>query len=48
MAKFTQYALAAARQALDDAEWKPKDDLSKERTVMRKWKEMKREVTVEE
>ncbi|KAF7721201.1 Mitochondrial beta-keto-acyl synthase [Apophysomyces ossiformis] len=32
MAKFTQYALAAARQALNDAEWIPQDDLSKQRT----------------
>ncbi|KAI9260161.1 ALG6, ALG8 glycosyltransferase family-domain-containing protein [Sporodiniella umbellata] len=33
MAKFTQYAIAAARQALDDADWKPNDPLEKERTV---------------
>ncbi|KAG0162231.1 Mitochondrial beta-keto-acyl synthase [Apophysomyces sp. BC1034] len=32
MAKFTQYALAAARQALNDAEWFPEDEFSKERT----------------
>ncbi|KAG1240403.1 hypothetical protein G6F68_017697 [Rhizopus microsporus] len=35
MAKFTQYAIAAARQALDDADWKPKDVQEKERTVSR-------------
>lgn len=33
MGTFTQYAIAAARQALDDAEWKPKDAIGKERTV---------------
>ncbi|KAJ8659183.1 beta-ketoacyl-acyl-carrier-protein synthase II [Lichtheimia ornata] len=32
MGTFTQYAIAAARQALDDAEWKPKDAIGKERT----------------
>jgi 3-oxoacyl-(acyl-carrier-protein) synthase len=34
MAKFTQYAIAAAHQALQDAEWKPTDAYEKERTVM--------------
>ncbi|KAL0083249.1 ALG6, ALG8 glycosyltransferase family-domain-containing protein [Phycomyces blakesleeanus] len=33
MAKFTQFAIAAARQALEDAEWKPNDESEKERTV---------------
>lgn len=33
MGTFTQYAIAAARQALEDAEWKPEDDIGKERTV---------------
>lgn len=33
MAKFTQYAIAAARQALEDADWKPSDTFEKERTV---------------
>ncbi|KAG1459528.1 hypothetical protein G6F56_006144 [Rhizopus delemar] len=32
MAKFTQYAIAAARQALEDADWKPSDTFEKERT----------------
>ncbi|OAD74790.1 hypothetical protein PHYBLDRAFT_111203 [Phycomyces blakesleeanus NRRL 1555(-)] len=32
MAKFTQFAIAAARQALEDAEWKPNDESEKERT----------------
>jgi 3-oxoacyl-[acyl-carrier-protein] synthase II len=33
MAKFSQYAIAAARQALSDAEWKPESAEEKERTV---------------
>ncbi|KAI9317646.1 thiolase-like protein [Dichotomocladium elegans] len=32
MGLFTQYAIAAARQALQDADWTPTDDYSKERT----------------
>ncbi|KAI7884032.1 putative beta-ketoacyl synthase [Lichtheimia hyalospora FSU 10163] len=32
MGTFTQYAIAAARQALEDADWKPQDDIGKERT----------------
>ncbi|KAI8140629.1 thiolase-like protein [Fennellomyces sp. T-0311] len=32
MAPFTQYAIAAARQALTDAEWIPEKDADKERT----------------
>ncbi|KAI8990887.1 ALG6, ALG8 glycosyltransferase family-domain-containing protein [Mycotypha africana] len=33
MAKFTQYAIAAAKQAIDDAEWTPKTLEEKERTA---------------
>ncbi|KAI9483802.1 MAG: ALG6, ALG8 glycosyltransferase family-domain-containing protein [Benjaminiella poitrasii] len=33
MAKFSHYAIAAARQALEDANWKPESDLEKQRTV---------------
>lgn len=33
MAPFTQYAIAAARQALADAEWAPDSDYEKQRTV---------------
>ncbi|OLL26320.1 3-oxoacyl-[acyl-carrier-protein] synthase, mitochondrial [Neolecta irregularis DAH-3] len=32
MAMFTQYAISAAEQALDDAEWKPSNDEQKDRT----------------
>ena len=38
MAPFTQYAIAAARQALTDAEWTPNNDVDKERTVKKKFK----------
>lgn len=33
MGTFTQYAITAARQALEDAEWTPSSDEAKERTV---------------
>lgn len=33
MGTFTQYAIAAARQALADADWQPASDEAKERTV---------------
>lgn len=33
MAKFTQYAIAAARQAIHDAKWIPETNEQKERTV---------------
>lgn len=33
MAKFTQYAIAAARQAIQDANWFPETDLQKQQTV---------------
>ena len=36
MAPFTQYAIAAARQALADAEWIPNNEADKERTVKEK------------
>jgi 3-oxoacyl-(acyl-carrier-protein) synthase len=32
-AKFTQYGLAAAEEALDDADWKPTDERDLEATV---------------
>ncbi|KAI8636015.1 thiolase-like protein [Parasitella parasitica] len=32
MAKFSHYAIAAARQAINDAQWIPENDLDKERT----------------
>lgn len=33
MALFSQYAVAAAEEALKDAEWKVKNDEERERTV---------------
>jgi hypothetical protein len=33
MAKFSHYAIAAARQAINDAQWTPETDLEKQRTV---------------
>lgn len=33
MAKFSQYAIAAARQAIQDSNWKPETDREKQRTV---------------
>lgn len=33
MAKFSHYAIAAARQAINDAQWTPKTDHEKQRTV---------------
>jgi 3-oxoacyl-(acyl-carrier-protein) synthase len=33
MAKFSHYAIAAARQAIQDAQWTPETDLEKQRTV---------------
>jgi 3-oxoacyl-[acyl-carrier-protein] synthase II len=33
MAKFSHYAIAAARQAISDSNWKPETDLEKQRTV---------------
>lgn len=33
MAKFSHYAIAAARQAINDAQWIPETDSDKERTV---------------
>ena len=33
MSKFMQYALVAAKEALDDAEWAPEDPLEQEATV---------------
>lgn len=33
MAKFSHYAIAAARQAIDDANWKPETNEEKEKTV---------------
>lgn len=33
MAKFSHYAIAAARQAIDDSNWKPETDEQKEKTV---------------
>lgn len=33
MAKFSHYAIAAARQAIADADWKPETDVDKQRTV---------------
>lgn len=33
MAKFSQYAIAAARQAILDSNWKPETDREKQRTV---------------
>ncbi len=33
MAEFTQYAIAAAEEALDDAGWRPTTDEDKEATV---------------
>lgn len=38
MAKFSHYAIAAARQAINDAQWIPETDLDKERTVKKKKK----------
>lgn len=32
MAKFSHYAIAAARQAIDDSNWKPETDEQKEKT----------------
>lgn len=37
MAKFSHYAIAAARQAINDAQWIPETDLDKERTVCKRW-----------
>lgn len=34
MALFSHYAICAAKQALNDAEWKPTADSEKDRTVM--------------
>ena len=34
MAKFTQYAMVASQEALDDAEWHPKKSEDLEATVM--------------
>lgn len=36
MAKFSHFAIAAARQAINDAQWIPETDLDKERTVKKK------------
>ncbi|CEP07163.1 hypothetical protein [Parasitella parasitica] len=33
MAKFSHYAIAAARQAISDAQWEPETDSDQERTV---------------
>lgn len=41
MATFTQYAIAAAKQALQDADWAPQSSMEKERTV-RRFKRRKR------
>lgn len=38
MAKFSHFAIAAARQAINDAQWIPETDLDKERTVKKKKK----------
>ncbi len=33
MARFTQYAMAASHEALEDAEWTPQSDEDKQATV---------------
>lgn len=33
MAKFSHYAIAAARQAIQDSNWQPETDIEKQRTV---------------
>lgn len=33
MAKFSHYAIAAARQAIQDAQWTPETDEEKQRTA---------------
>jgi 3-oxoacyl-(acyl-carrier-protein) synthase len=33
MAKFSHYAIAAARQAINDAQWMPETEVEKQRTV---------------
>ncbi len=33
MARFTQYAMAASHEALEDAEWTPQSDQDKQATV---------------
>lgn len=34
MALFTQYAVAAAEEALDDAGWNPQGEVERDRTVI--------------